>query len=146
MKLTNEWFTALAEEDEFIVSVYGRKHLEDFVKSGKYRYRIEVKWTYSKHFNGMPVEKEAEEMEQVESILIKTMESDKLAIVSGIYTGAKQKTWVFYSRNSVVFGNRLNEALSSMRILPLELYVEEDPEWEEYTDMLEMEAWSVDED
>ena len=76
--------------------------------------------------------------------MAKAMEKDKLAILTGVYTGGGEKTWIFYTRTVRVFGERLNEALESFELLPIEIYTEVDPEWDEYLDMYEMKQWAVD--
>ncbi|MDD3358133.1 MAG: DUF695 domain-containing protein, partial [Parabacteroides sp.] len=62
----------------------------------------------------------------------------------GVYTGGGEKTWIFYTRTVRVFGERLNEALASFETLPIEIYTEVDPDWDEYLDMYEMKQWAVD--
>ena len=69
---------------------------------------------------------------------------DKLAILTGVYTGGGEKVWVFYTRTVRVFGERLNEALAPFELLPISIYTEMDPDWEEYKDMYEMKEWAVD--
>jgi hypothetical protein len=83
-------------------------------------------------------------MESVEISLQKIMEKDKLGIMTSIYTGGGEKIWVFYVRNVRVFGERLNEALVNFEPLPISIYTEYDPDWEEYLDMYEMKEWKQD--
>ena len=81
----------------------------------------------------------------LEEALRKAMEKkDKLAILTGVYTGGGEKVWVFYTRTVRVFGERLNEALAPFELLPISIYTEMDPDWEEYKDMYEMKEWAVD--
>jgi hypothetical protein len=142
MKLSDKWFTAISQDDnEKLVTVTGRDDVMEFVKSGKFKERVEVCWTFEGNSQGMPSEELAMQMENVEIALRKVMEVDKLAIMTGIYTGGNQKTWVFYSRTIRVFGERINEALASFDLLPIQIYTEIDPDWEEYLDMLEMKEW-----
>lgn len=145
MKLSNEWFTALSENEAGqLVTVSGRKELAEFVRSGKFKERVEITWKYEGDEKGMPSESLAEQMEVIQETLRKAMEKDKLSILTGVYTGGGEKIWVYYTRTVRVFGERLNEALASFELLPLSIYTELDPEWEEYLDMLEMREWSVD--
>lgn len=51
---------------------------------------------------------------------------------------------MFYTRTVRVFGERLNEALAPFELLPISIYTEMDPDWEEYKDMYEMKEWAVD--
>lgn len=146
MKLSDKWFTALSENEKGdLITIYGREELEEFVTSGKFKERIEVTWKYTPDTKGLPSDNEAELMENVEIALRKVMEKDKLAILSSVYTGGGERIWVFYTRTSRVFGENLNDALKDFELLPISLYVEIDPEWEEYKDMYEMKEWSVDE-
>lgn len=146
MKLSDVWFTALSEsESGQMISVYGRDELKEFMESGKYKERVEITWKYEGDKRGLPDEALAEKMELVEEILRKAMEKkDKLAILTGVYTGDGEKVWIFYTRTVRVFGERLNEALASFELLPISIYTELDPEWEEYQDMYEMKEWAVD--
>ena len=146
MKLSDKWFTALSENEKGdLITIYGREELEEFVTSGKFKERIEGTWKYTPDTKGLPSDNEAELMENVEIALRKVMEKDKLAILSSVYTGGGERIWVFYTRTSRVFGEKLNDALKDFELLPISLYVEIDPEWEEYKDMYEMKEWSVDE-
>lgn len=145
MRLSNEWFTALSSNDKGeIITVSGREELNEFIQSGKLKERVEITWPYEPDTNGMPSDALAEQMEAVQEALRKKMEKDKLAILTSVYTGGGEKIWVFYTRTVRVFGERLNEALESFELLPITIYTELDPEWEEYLDMLEMKQWTVD--
>lgn len=146
MKLSDVWFTALSQNEEGqIITISGRDELDEFIQTGKYKERVEITWKYDGDEKGMPSESEGELMESVEETLRKAMEKkDKLAIMTSIYTGGNEKVWVFYTRTVRVFGERLNEALSSFELLPISIYTEVDNDWEEYKDMYEMKEWAVD--
>ena len=107
--------------------------------------RVEITWKYEGDGRGLPSDDLGEKMEAVEEALRKAMEKkDKLAILTGVYTGGGEKVWVFYTRTVRVFGERLNEALAPFELLPISIYTEMDPDWEEYKDMYEMKEWAVD--
>ena len=145
MKLSNEWFTALSEDEAgHLVTVSGRDELTEFIQSGKFKERAEITWKYEGEDKGMPEDELAEKMETVQETLRKAMEKDKLSILTGVYTGAGEKVWVYYTRTVRVFGERLNEALAPFELLPISIYTEVDREWEEYLDMYEMKQWAVD--
>ncbi len=145
MRLSNEWFTALSENEEGqLVTVAGRLELGEFVQSGKFKERVEITWKYEGDDKGMPTDELAEKMEAVQETLRKAMEKDKLSILTGVYTGGCEKIWIYYTRTTRVFGERLNESLASFELLPISIYTEIDPEWDEYLDMLEMKNWAVD--
>ena len=146
MKLSNEWFTALSSTDDGkLIFVNGRDELTEFLQCGKLKERVEITWPYEGDAQGMPSDAEAERMETMQTALQQAMEKkDKLAILTGIYTGNGEKVWVFYTRTTRVFGARLNEALAEFEPFPISIYTEWDPDWEEYQDMYEMKDWAVD--
>lgn len=140
MKLTDNWFTALSEgEGGQLVFVTGRRDLDAFRQSGSLKVRVEIQWPYTADAEGMPTGNDATLIEEIEPKLRRIMERDKLAILTGNYTGAGRKYWVWYTRHLPTFGQRLNEGLAPYPTLPLEIHCEEDPLWEEYLDMLSME-------
>lgn len=144
MKLSNEWFTALSEnENGQLVTVSGRDELTEFIQSGKFKERVEITWKYEADDKGMPVETVAEQIDEVQEVLKRAMEKDKLSILTGVYTGSGERIWVYYTRTVRVFGERLNEALAPFELLPISIYTELDPEWEEYLDMYEMKEWAI---
>lgn len=120
MKLSNNWFTTVSEtENGAMVIVCGRDDLELYVRSGKFKERVEIYWKYNGDSRGMPCESDARVMEPVQDALQKAMEKDKLAILTGVYTGDNERTWIFYTRNVPAFGEMLNKALSSFEKLPI---------------------------
>ena len=78
MKLSNEWFTALSEDESGnLVAVSGRDELTEFVQSGKFKERVEITWKYEGDEKGMPSEELAEQMENVQETLKKAMEEER---------------------------------------------------------------------
>lgn len=137
MKLSDEWFTAVAESEvgNDTIFVSGRCNIDEFIKSGKFKERAEVTWSYQADAKGMPDDEVAQRMEEVQLVLKRAMEKNKLAILTGVYTGAGERNMVFYTRNIPAFGTTLNEALAAFELLPLTIYTEKDPDWNEYCEM-----------
>lgn len=147
MKLSNNWFTTVSEyENGAMVIVCGREDMDAYISSGKFKERAEIYWRYKGDGRGMPFDSEARLMEPVQDTLQKAMEKDKLAILTGVYTGDNQRTWVFYTRNVPAFGKTLNNALISFEKLPIEIYTEKDPDWTEYREMYELRQETAEED
>lgn len=139
MVLTDKWFTTLASDDNgAVIIVNGRLDLEKFRSTGKLKHRIEIRLPYEADEKGMPTRQAEKIIAEVESLLRPKMERDKLAILTGNHLGGGTKYWVFYARTDQVFFERLNEALESLPLLPLEFDNELDPTWSEYCDMLLM--------
>ena len=76
-------------------------------------------------------------MEQVQDALQSTFIKDPVAVLTGIYTGAGERNWVFYTLSTHIFGRKLNESLAQFDMLPITIYTENDPEWAEYDEMKE---------
>ena len=75
MRLSNEWFTALSEDESGnLVTIYGRDELGEFIQSGKFKERVEITWKYEGDEKGMPGDALAEQMENVQEALKKAEE------------------------------------------------------------------------
>lgn len=140
MQLTDNWFTALSEnEDGTYTFISGRTNIEEFVNSRKLRERLEIIWNYAADEKGLPAnDEEAQLMEEVGDKLRAAMEKDKLAIVTGIYTGQGKRETNFICRNIEAFGQRLNDTLSTYPQLPIVVNAYDDPDNEEYKELLDL--------
>lgn len=146
MAKEGKWWSYPCEaENGRTIIVSGQDGIDNRRLSGKYIYRIEVSWTYPALPDGMPDDGAAEMLERVTDAFREALAGDKVAVMTGIYTGDGKRDWVFYTRNLRIFNSFFNRALSSLPQLPLEIEAEEDPEWEEYLAMRE-ETFIPDED
>ena len=140
-KLTigNEWWTSPTEsETGALIMVTGRQGVEPVIATGKYNDRIEITWKYTPEKNGMPDFKTSSLMEQVTDALNNAFAKDSAAVMTGIYTGDGERNWVFYTLNPKKFQYMLNDALKDFELLPITLYAEKDPEWNEYREMKDL--------
>lgn len=138
MRIGDEWWTAPTESDNGrLVMVTGRRGVEPAIASGKYVDRLEVTWRYEGDSTGMPDKEVSTLMERVTDALQAAFKKDPVGIMTGIYTGDNERNWVFYVKNMRLFGFRFNKALEEFDLLPITLYAEKDPQWEEYLEMKE---------
>ena len=136
LKISDEWWTAPAEGDNGeLILVTGRRNMDEIMASKIFNDRIEVTWNYAPQANGLPDESTSKLMEQVHDALRAEFVKDPVAIMTGIYTGAGERNWIFYTRSINIFGRKLNEILAPFELLPLSIYAEKDPEWNEYREM-----------
>ena len=136
LKISDEWWTAPAEGDNGeLILVTGRRNMDEIMASKIFNDRIEVTWNYAPQANGLPDESTSKLMEQVHDALRAEIDKDPVAIMTGIYTGAGERNWIFYTRSINIFGRKLNEILAPFELLPLSIYAEKDPEWNEYREM-----------
>lgn len=136
MAYTENWWSFPAEGDSGkTVIVTGRDDIDSFRDSGKYIYRVSVGWRYNALPDGMPEEGESLLMEQATDALLAAFKKDRVAVMTGIYTGDGRRDWIFYCLNLKVFSSSFNNALADLPAMPLEISATEDPEWEEYSEM-----------
>ena len=136
MKVTDKWWTFPAEaENGKTVMVTGRDDIRHFLDSGKYIYRILVKWNYDPLPDGMPHDQDARLMQEATDALLEAFKKDQVAVITGIYTGDGSRDWVFYTKSLKIFSVVFNKALAELPPLPLEIEAEEDAGWEEYLHM-----------
>jgi len=134
------WWTAPTEsENGRLIMVTGRKDIEKFRSNERYKIRIEITWRYTGDADGMPDKETSTLMEQAQDALQQALAKDPVAVLTGVYTGDDQRDWVFYTISTNIFSKKLNEALAPFPMLPLTVYAENDPGWEEYYEMAEAE-------
>ena len=134
------WWTAPTEsESGKLIMVTGRKDVEKFRSNPRFNIRVEVTWKYDGDASGMPDKETSTLMEEVQEALQKGFKKDPVAVLTGIFTGDNQRDWIFYTLSTHIFGRKLNESLASFPLLPLTIYTENDPGWEEYDEMSEAE-------
>ena len=83
----------------------------------------------------MPPEEMAETLGDVTDAIEEAFSKDPVAVITGIYTGDGRRDWICYTLSLHIFQKKINQALSSLPLLPLEFHAEEDPEWQEYDNM-----------
>lgn len=136
MANNSDWWTAPTEsENGNLIMVTGRRDVDKFKNNPKFNIRIEVTWKYNSDKSGMPDFETSSLMEEVQASIEKTFQKDPIAILTGIYTGDGERNWVFYTLSTNIFGKKFNEALQPFELLPITIYAENDPDWEEYKEM-----------
>lgn len=138
MKYTDKWWSYPAEGNSGkTVIVTGRDCIDEYRECGKYIYRINVSWEYNALSDGMPEDDDARLMEEVTDALLDAFKKDRVAVMTGIYTGDGKRDWVFYAKNLKIFSLVFNKALEDLPTVPIVIDAEEDDAWEEYLDMRE---------
>lgn len=138
MKFPDKWWSCPTEGlNGQTVIITGRDGLDPWIAKGKFRYRIDIEWSYHALPDGMPEPEDAELMGEATEAMLDTFGRDPVGVLTGIYTGEGKRSWVFYTGNLRIFGNVLNRALSDLPTIPLTIDASEDPDWEEYRDMRE---------
>lgn len=136
----NDWWTCPTEsEDGRLIIVSGRRDIDSFRDNPRFNIRVEITWRYSDAPDAaMPDEVTSKTMGEVTDALNAVFDKDPVAVMTGIYTGAGERNWVFYTLSTNIFNKKLNQALAPFPILPLSIYAENDPEWLEYAEMRDL--------
>jgi hypothetical protein len=136
MAQKGDWWTCPTEsESGKLIMVTGRRDIEAFRRNPKFNIRVEVTWKYEADASGMPDVQTSELMEKVNDRLEATFDKDPVAVLTGIYTGDGERNWVFYTLSTHIFGRKFNSALEEFPVLPITIYCENDPDWDEYAEM-----------
>lgn len=139
MSKTTDWWTSPTEsENGQLIMVTGRRDVDKFRNNPRFNIRVEISWKYEGESLGMPNYTTSSLMEQVQEALEKEFEKDPVAVLTGIYTGDNERNWIFYTLSTHIFGRKLNEALANFELLPISIYCENDPEWNEYQEMKDL--------
>lgn len=136
LKISDEWWTSPTESDNGkLIIVTGRRDMENVIATKKYNDRIEITWKYLPESNGMPDYETSSLMEKITDALNTEFNRDPIAIMTGIYTGDGQRDWIFYCMNLNIFQKKFNTILEPFETIPITIYVEKDPDWNEYLEM-----------
>ncbi len=139
MNNNTDWWTAPTEsESGRLIMVTGRRNIDKFKNNPRFNIRVEITWKYSGDGSGMPDLATSTLMESVQDSLTEAFRKDPMAVLTGIYTGDDERNWVFYTCSTHIFGRKLNEALAEFELLPITIYTENDPDWNEYSEMREL--------
>ncbi|MBE6318535.1 MAG: DUF695 domain-containing protein [Bacteroidales bacterium] len=139
MAKENDWWTSPTEsESGKLIMVTGRRDVDKFMKNPRFNIRVEVSWKYDGDSSGMPDFNTSSLMEKAQEAIEKEFEKDPVAVLTGIYTGDNERNWVFYTLSTHIFGRKINNALAPFELLPITIYCENDPDWNEYKEMKEL--------
>lgn len=133
----DEWFTVpTAGDDGSTVIVTGRLDVSRYRSRERNNIRVEVTLPYTPAgLLGFPDEETAIMLEKITEAFEQELSGKNTALLTGIYTGAGERNWVFYTFDTGSFNGFLNRALRPFPVLPLKIYAENDPGWAEYDEM-----------
>ncbi len=139
-KQPGQWWSSPTESTTTgsLIIVSGRADIDKFRSNPRFKYRVEISLPYKADSSGMPDDNTARTLEAVTDALHSAFRKDPVAVITGIYTGDGRRDWICYTLSLHIFQKKINEALASLPLLPLEFEAEEDPDWEEYANMYQI--------
>ncbi len=131
------WFTVpTTDDDGNTIIVTGRADVDKYRSRQRNNIRVEITLPYTPAGEfGFPDEATAQLLETITEAFRTNLKGKNTALLTGIYTGAGQRNWVFYTFSTETFNGFLNRSLADLPPLPLKIYAENDPDWAEYTEM-----------
>lgn len=134
---TDFWNLAEGEKHGQPTLIRYRPKLEGHLGDPRYPRRLTITWNYETNSSGMPSDAEADAMRTFEDALDAALDPERLAILAFIHTHGGTRRWHYYVADMGAVGNRISEALADTPQFPIELAVEDDPDWHEMRMVLE---------
>ncbi|MFQ3225704.1 MAG: hypothetical protein ACI8Z5_001968 [Lentimonas sp.] len=136
---TDAWNIAKGKNPERPTVLRFRPSLEAFLGDENYPRRLMIVWQFEvADATGMPTDTQSADMKDFENMLIDALDPDRLAILAFVFTSAGTREWHFYLSDVSEVGIRINQALSTIPQLPIELTVEDDPNWDELRQVFQL--------
>lgn len=137
IKINDQWFAAEAKNDDLPVLLRGRGQLKDLVAIKSHPNLLKIRWTYEPDKKtGMPAMDVIKKMAVFEQVVFETLEKEPLCIFYSIYLHNGIKEWSAYCSDLERMNEEFSGALVGHEKYPVELLVDQDPEWADYKAML----------
>ena len=108
--MKERWWSAPTEaENGSTIIVTGRDYMDEIIAKGKFNYRVTVSWDYQALPSGMPDDADAGLMEKATDAMLAEFKKDKVAYMTGIYTG-HVCDFVFFEFSQHRIGSFLHES------------------------------------
>ena len=129
---TDEWVAAEGAMGDRLSLLRFRPGLKRFLGDPRFSRRLQVTWSFDDDGgSGMPSEEDSDAMRPLEDRLVGALEVDGAGVLAFVFTHAGRREWHFYVSASADLGAIVNEALEDMPGLPIEIALEDDPDWGE---------------
>lgn len=136
---TDAWNIAKGRNPEKPTVLRFRPSLKAHLGDENYPRRLTISWKFeAEDATGMPTDSQSADMKDFEEMLLEVLDPDRLAVLAFVFTANGSREWDFYLSDVSEVGIRINEALSSIPQLPIELNVEDDPNWDELRQVYQM--------
>jgi len=128
----NLYFTAQGEQDGKPVIYRSLERVPNNQKESDYPNLINIYWSYDVDVNnGMPDPKTNNNQIKFEDA-IESLDQAGISHLMLVVTGNGRKEWIWYVKDVAGWMNQLNEKLAGHDVYPIEIQINEDPEWSTY--------------
>jgi len=136
-EIQDSWFCAEGQQDQLPVIIRGRQRLQEIISPDSHPHMLRIVWEFeTDEPSGLPSRKLTKSMGQFEDAVVDALEEDALCVFFCVYLHAGRKEWLAYTSDVQATCDRFNAALTGHEPYPVELSVDEDPQWSEYWDVL----------
>ncbi|MGJ8641542.1 MAG: DUF695 domain-containing protein [Opitutaceae bacterium] len=136
---SDAWSIAKGKNPEKPTVLRFRPSLKTSLGDSNYPRRLAIFWKFdAEDESGMPTDSQSADMKDFENILIEALDHDRLAVLAFVFTSSGLREWNFYLSNANEVGIRINKALAGVPKLPIELKVEDDPNWDELRQVFQL--------
>jgi Family of unknown function (DUF695) len=127
------WSIATGEDGDKPLIFRIRNQAPSFAHRRAFPHLLAVCWEYeAANDMGMPASDVTEGMGQFEDLVLPALENANQAFLSVVVTGNGVREWQWYSRDPNETMELVNEALAACDPFPIQISVQEDPDWETY--------------
>ena len=130
----DRWHVASTPDGALIVRYRGA--FPDWVDRKSWPNLVGIKWPLEGKA-AMPSKDESTRQYRFEDALQGAVEVAHVGVLAVVITGDGYVEWLYYSPSHDKFMATLNEALRGKPPLPLQISLEQDPDWVNYTDFAE---------
>ena len=128
----NLYFTAQGEQDGKPVIYRSLERVPENQKESDYPNLINIYWPYDVDANnGMPDPTTNDNQITFEDA-IESLDQSGISHLMLVVTGNGRKEWIWYVKDVESWMNQLNEKLAGHDVYPIEIEIDQDPEWSTY--------------
>lgn len=132
------WFVSEGTLDELPALIRGREMMPEAVRPASHPNLLSIIWDYEGDpVNGMPSEAASCEMGEFEELIVPALEQDNVCALFAVITCDGQRCWRFYCRDKESAQSAIWRALGTEGDLPINLQMDDDPDWETLTEIIE---------
>lgn len=137
IEINDQWFAAEAKNEDLPVFLRGRGQLNSLIGIKSHPNLLKIRWTYAaEEITGMPSLDVIKKMALFEQVIFDVLEQEPLCIFYSIYLHNGIKEWTGYCSDLELVNQEISGALVGHEKYPIELLVDQDPEWADYKAML----------
>jgi hypothetical protein len=132
------WFLSEGTIDELPALIRAREMLPAAVRPESHPKLLSIIWDYEDDkVTGMPSHADSQEMGEFEELIVAALEKDHACALFAVITHDGQRCWRFYCRDKESTQALIWSALGTQGNLPIDLQMDDDPQWAELSQILE---------